>query len=110
MSQTPMDGAAPPKEDEGNAFNRSRSRLFQMIEEGQSWSGHERNCCFLNTGGERFANISAVSGFDFLDDARGVALVDWDHDGDLDFWVKNRTPPQVRVRGCATDSECSVLN
>lgn len=62
-----------------------------------SWSGRERNRVFLNTGGGRFADISAVAGFDFADDARALALVDWDHDGDLDCWVSNRTAPQVRL-------------
>jgi thiol-disulfide isomerase/thioredoxin len=30
------------------------------------------------------------------DDARAVSRVDWDHDGDLDFWIANRSGPQVR--------------
>jgi len=97
MSQTPLDSDAPVAKRDDGSFSDSRSRLFQMIEEGKSWSGHERNCAFLNTGGDRFATISAVSGFDFLDDARGLALTDWDHDGDLDLWITNRTAPRVRV-------------
>ena len=67
-----------------------------MLKEGRSWSGHERNCAFLNLGENRFATISATSGFDFLDDARGIGLIDWDFDGDLDLWVTNRSAPQVR--------------
>ena len=67
-----------------------------MMRQGRSWSGRERNCCFLNTGTGRFANISATSGFDFPDDGRGLAVVDWDHDGDLDLWVSNRNAPQLR--------------
>ena len=44
--------------------------LHERLDEGMSWSGGERNCVFLNTGGEgaperRFANVSAVSGLDF---------------------------------------------
>ena len=65
--------------------------------QGVSWSGHERNCCYLNTGDGRFANISAASGLDFMDDARAYALVDWDHDGDVDLWSVNRTAPQIRM-------------
>lgn len=61
-----------------------------------SWSGNERHCAFLNTTDGRFADVSAVSGFDFLDDGRALASVDWDFDGDLDFWLVNRTGPQVR--------------
>lgn len=67
-----------------------------MATEGKSWSGNERNCCFLNTAQTRFADISATSGLDFLDDGRAVAVVDWDHDGDLDLLQMNRTAPQVR--------------
>lgn len=67
-----------------------------MLNAGASWSGRERNCCFLNTQGERFADISAISGLDFIDDGRAVALTDWDHDGDLDIWVTNRTAPMIR--------------
>ena len=73
-----------------------------MMREGRSFSSHERNCCYLNTGaaprgGGRFANISAVSGLDFPDDGRAVALVDWDHDGDLDMWISNRNAPRLRL-------------
>ena len=77
-------------------------RLTRLREEGRNFSGRERNCVYLNTGdsgggtGGRFADISAVSGLDFMDDARGIAHVDWDHDGDLDLWIANRTAPQVR--------------
>ena len=67
-----------------------------ILAEGRSFSGHERNCCYLNTGKQRFANISAVSGFDFADDSRAIATVDWDGDGDLDLWVSNRNAPQIR--------------
>ncbi len=70
--------------------------LFLLIRSGVSYSGRERNCAFLNTGGERFAGISAVSGVDFPDDGRAIALTDWDHDGDLDAWIVNRSGPQVR--------------
>ena len=29
--------------------------LHQLLRGGRSFSGNERNCCFLNTGGQRFA-------------------------------------------------------
>ncbi|MEQ9410563.1 MAG: tetratricopeptide repeat protein [Fuerstiella sp.] len=71
--------------------------MMTLIQQGGSWSGHERNCCFLNTGQTRFANISSVSGLDFPDDGRGVSPVDWDHDGDLDLWLSARTGPTLRM-------------
>ncbi len=75
--------------------------LTAMLREGRSFSGRERNCCFLNTSGRpeaggRFANISHLSGLDFPDDARAVAAVDWDADGDLDLWISNRNAPRLR--------------
>ena len=62
----------------------------------------------------RFANVSAISGFDFDDDGRGLAVVDWDHDGDLDVWLRNRNGPRLRflrnhtVRGNGSSSSHSV--
>lgn len=67
-----------------------------MIVRGRSFSGRERNCMFLNTGDTRFADVSAATGLDLMDDGRAVALVDWDHDGDLDIWIANRNAPRVR--------------
>ena len=67
-----------------------------MVRKGRSFSGNERNCVYVNLGSERFADVSGISGIDFADDARAVGQVDWDNDGDLDFWISNRNSPQVR--------------
>ena len=76
---------------------RAFETVFRMNELGRSFSGYERNRVFLNTGSARFADVSASSGLDFLDDGRGLARVDWDLDGDLDLWLANRTAPQLRL-------------
>ena len=70
--------------------------MSQMIWSGSSWSGRERNVGFLNLGDGSFVDISSISGFDFIDDARALAVSDWDLDGDLDVWLRNRTGPQLR--------------
>lgn len=70
--------------------------INSMLRAGRSLSGNERNCCFLNTRTGRFADVSGVAGLDFADDGRVLALSDWDYDGDVDFWVANRSGPQVR--------------
>ncbi len=75
---------------------QARNQLFRMIMEGRSFSGRERNCCFLNTGKTRFATVSAVSGLDYPDDGRCIAVSDWDRDGDLDLWISNRNAPRLR--------------
>lgn len=82
-----------------------------MIARGNSFSGHERHCVFLNTGDERFADISAAAKLDFLDDGRAVAETDWDHDGDIDFWIANRTAPRLRLlrNDVSTDSRSLML-
>lgn len=74
----------------------------RMMKRGRSWSGRERHCVYLNLGKgkagrlSRFANVSVVSGIDYPEDGRALCLADWDHDGDLDFWLSNRTAPQLR--------------
>ena len=69
---------------------------YEQLDSGASFSGHERNCVFLNTDGASMANVSSVTGLDFPDDGRGMAMVDWDHDGDLDIWLSNRNAPRLR--------------
>jgi Tfp pilus assembly protein PilF/peroxiredoxin len=88
------------------SFQTAEGRLKVMMRQGIPLSGNERNVCFLNLGRtaaaksaagvSRFATASGISGMDFADDARGLATVDWDFDGDLDLWLTNRTGPQVR--------------
>jgi len=84
--------------------SQGAGQLGTMVSRGRSFSGHERNCAFLNLGARTrdggppgFADISAGSGLDFADDGRAIAIVDWDHDGDLDLWISNRNGPRLRL-------------
>ena len=70
--------------------------MGKMLEEGKSWSGRERNLCYLNDGKGRFTDISLLAGFDLPSDGRAQAFTDWDGDGDLDVWQANRSAPRVR--------------
>ena len=81
---------------EARGYLDSYERLGRMLLAGASWSGREKHSVFLNTHDERFARIDAVSGLYLPDDGRAIAQVDWDHDGDLDLWLVNRTGPTAR--------------
>ncbi len=97
MARSPENEAeAAQAGDAQSAFRRSIVELDQRLHRGEPFSGHERNCAFINTGAPRWAAASHAAGFDFDDDARAIALTDWDGDGDLDLWVTNRTAPMVR--------------
>lgn len=98
---------APPDRSLWNTANEPlRSQQFQvartaheisdLCRSGYSLAGGQRNRCYINIG-TGFANFSAISGFDMPDDARGVAVVDWDQDGDLDIVTTCRTAPQLRI-------------
>ncbi|MCH2365672.1 MAG: ASPIC/UnbV domain-containing protein [Planctomycetes bacterium] len=93
MSRSPVDGDSA---DPSQSYLDSWGELAGLIRQGRSFSGKERNCCFLNTRDGRFADVSSATGLDHIDDGRTVALSDWDRDGDLDLWLANRTGPRLR--------------
>ena len=80
-----------------DAYRTALQATSKLLREGNSLSGNESNCAFLNCRGAGFANVSAVTGLDFADDGRAVGITDWDHDGDLDIWLFNRTRPRLRL-------------
>jgi thiol-disulfide isomerase/thioredoxin len=83
----------------------SQRQLSEMMDAGRSFSGNERNCCFLNIGNGTFADISGISGLDYPDDGRAIATTDWDNDGDLDLWISNRNGPRLRLMRNDNDNE-----
>jgi len=107
VSQSPVDDLS---ERASLRYRQGWRALNRLLHEDRSFSGRERNSAFLNLGGQRasFATASAVTGIDFPDDARGLATVDWDFDGDLDVWITNRTAPRVRFLENRTEGPRSV--
>ena len=94
MSQTPETVVSP---EAATDYRQAWQTVTLWMEQGQSWSGRERNCMFLNVRDGSFADVSYATGMDWIDDGRGLALADWDHDGDIDIWLTNRTAPRIRL-------------
>ncbi len=66
-------------------------------------SGYQRNSLFHNEGGI-FRDEGARHGLDTIEDARGVALADFDHDGRIDLFVTNSGKPPYLWRNIAPAS------
>ncbi len=90
-------GASPLAPPATEAYKQAWNAISMMAqEEGYSWNGHERDYAYWNLGGARFVDVSQASGLDYQDDARVACVTDWDGDGRLDLWIRNRTAPIVR--------------
>jgi tetratricopeptide (TPR) repeat protein len=93
VSRSPLAAIADPGKDYLDSF----STLAQRIREGNSFSGNERNCAFLNRRDGSFVDMSYALGLDHPDDSRGIAITDFDGDGDPDICMTNRTAPRLRL-------------
>ena len=78
------------------------------MESGVSWSGHERNVAWLQSGRGEFVDVSAISGLDHVEDGRVALRCDWDGDGDLDLWLRFRSGPTLRYLENQADPERHV--
>jgi len=93
VSRSPLKAGDDPDQ----AYLDLFGQLSDRIRKGSSFSGRERNCAFINQGGVFFADASAAVGLDLEQDSRGLAVTDWDHDGDVDLWMTNRTAPRLQL-------------
>jgi hypothetical protein len=76
------------KRDEVNSASYRGFHSAQMFEQGLSFSGFERNKVWLNAG-EKYVDLSDVSGADNPNDSRASVRADFDDDGDVDLFVHN---------------------
>ncbi len=68
-----------------------------------------RNYFFRNEGNGAFADISELSGTDSDEEARGLAVADFNNDGRLDMFVANwRAPAQLYLNHTTTGSYLKV--
>jgi len=54
-----------------------------------SWNGYERKCLFANVGNGQFMDVARPTGSDGIKDGRGVAIADFNGDGQLDLVINN---------------------
>ena len=91
VATSPVD--AKPAHDYEQGWNA----LNELIRSDYSWSGFERNTFYANNRDGTFSDVSGVLGLDFVEDGRAFALADFDHDGRLEVFLKNRNGPQLRL-------------
>jgi Flp pilus assembly protein TadD/peroxiredoxin len=78
-------------------YEQGWNALNELIRSDGTWSGYERNVFYASNRDGTFSDISGVVGLDFLEDGRAFALADFDHDGRLEIFLKNRNGPQLRI-------------
>ena len=83
-------GSSLPYEQGWNALN-------ELLRSDGTWSGYERNVCYANNRDGTFSDVSAAIGMDFIEDGRSFVLADFDGDGRLEIFLKNRNAPQLRL-------------
>jgi tetratricopeptide (TPR) repeat protein len=91
VANSPVEAKSSPNYEQGwNALN-------ELIRSDGTWSGYERNVFYANNRDGTFSDISGAVGLDFVEDGRAFALADFDHDGRLEVFLKNRNGPQLRL-------------
>lgn len=79
--------ASTAGEQEAGNDQYQQAHMGLIFKQGLSFSGYERDHLYLNLDGEKYKDISAVSGIDSLSDGRSAVLADFDNDGDMDVFL-----------------------
>ncbi|HET9177694.1 MAG TPA: FG-GAP-like repeat-containing protein [Terriglobia bacterium] len=91
IARSPASGARSPEYELGwDAIN-------ELVRADGTWAGYQRNTFYANNRDGTFAEAAGAVGLDFIDDSRAFALADFDHDGRLEVFLKNRSGPQLRI-------------
>ncbi len=88
---------SPDEARASRAYEQGWNAINELIRSDGTWSGCERNVFYANNRDGTFSDVSAVVGLDFVEDGRAFALADFDHDGRLELFLKNRNAPQLRI-------------
>ena len=88
---------SPDQAGSSHNYEQGWNAINELIRSDGSWSGYERNILYANNRDGTFSDVSAAVGLDFIEDGRSFALADFDHDGRLEIFLKNRNAPQLRV-------------
>jgi tetratricopeptide (TPR) repeat protein/peroxiredoxin len=100
---------SPDEASASHDYEQGWNAINELVRSDGTWSGYERNVFYANNRDGTFSNVSAVVGLDFVEDGRAFALADFDHDGRLEVFLKNRNAPQLRIlKNVATDLPPSI--
>jgi tetratricopeptide (TPR) repeat protein len=90
-------------------YEQGWAAINELVRSDGTWSGFERNVFYANNRDGTFSDVSGVVGLDFLEDGRAFALADFDGDGRLEVFLKNRNGPQLRLlKNVMTDLPPSI--
>ena len=88
---------SPPDARPSHDYEQGWNAINELIRADGTWSGYERNVFYANNRNGAFSPVAGALELDFVEDGRAFALADFDHDGRLEVFVKNRNAPQVRL-------------
>jgi tetratricopeptide (TPR) repeat protein/peroxiredoxin len=78
-------------------YQQGWNAINELIRSDGTWSGYERNNFYVNNRDGTFSEVSGAVELDFVEDGRAFALADFNRDGRLEVFLKNRNGPQLRI-------------